>query len=253
MKANLVQRIISSAGLMLGDYGFKPYEELVVSDDEEELMQYKNECDRLANNLSKKFEMIKSVGDSAKIISKPLESSANGTEIECEGKHLLRFLADVERLNQFDPKSVKELESFQDLEEDILLRTIENKWLIDTQAMTVFDNKRTTEVKTLEMSDSYTSVEPLLDECYDPHDYNIKLNYILLKRLALIREDDTKATEWLAKESTIPSELKEFEFIIYKNDTNSDIRLAELCQSVWDKLKINGFFQVFIRDKQIGF
>ena len=242
MKANLVQRNISTANMMLGDYGFKPYEELIVSDNEDELIQYSKKCDELANKLSKKIEMIRSVGDTARITSK---SSDIDTEIGSKNRHLLKFLADIERLNRYEPKDIKELESFKELDDDMLISAIQNKWLIDSQAMTVYDNKRAFELKTLEANDSYKSVQPLFIECYDPHDYNIKLNHSLLKRSIFKTEEDSKATDWPMRATIVPSELKDYDYIIYTNDAKNDINLNDLFLSIYSKLRNNGFFQVW--------
>lgn len=241
MKANLVQRNLNTVDLQLGDYGFKPYEELVVNDREEELIQYNEKCDDLAKKLTKKFEMIRSVGNLAKIISKKSEIAIDNKDKDI---YLLPFLADLENLEQYDQKLIEELDSYKQLNDDILIRTIYDKWLIDTQIITVYDNKKALELKTLEVCDSYDLVHPSVFQSLDPQDYNVKLNYSVLKRSIFKTSDETKSLEWPHRESTIPSEFKEYELIIYKNDAKEDINIKEFFQSVWNKLKINGFLQV---------
>ena len=247
MKANLVQRQISTANLIVGDYGFKPYEEELVDDREEELSEYRSLCDKLSQKLNKKLQFIRNVNKTAKIVNQMPEIE-DSFHFKGKDRQLYALLRDLETMDDLNTDSVKQLDSYKELSEDFLIKTIYNKWLIDTQMLAIYDNKKGLEVKTLELNDSTESIEQTVEECMDPHDYNIKLNYCLAVR-SNRSVANSKAIEWPSRDSTLPSDVKDLELIIYKNDSNTDIVLSQLFESVWDKLKANGFFQIVFRDE----
>ncbi|CAG2119607.1 unnamed protein product, partial [Medioppia subpectinata] len=243
LKTNIINRNINVSKVMTGEYKFESYEG-PLTEEAPELVPYGAVCDKLADSLQKKFEALRSGAKSAHIVS-PKTDKLDNKALKGKDRYLYHFLSDIQTLNQYSVDAIKETKYFEDLPDDPLLSSIYNKWLVDTQVITVYDNKKPGEMKVLEMCDSHDPIQPSVAHSLDPHEYYVKLVYNVSARYPV----DTKATEWPMNSSTLPTDFKDNDLVIYKNDTNAAINLPELFQSVSDSLKPNAFFQVVFRDR----
>ena len=243
LKTNLISRNINFNEPVVGDYDFVRYEGLVDEEDEVELVEYQSLCDKLAFYLNEKLDL----GNGKLQICLTILTKQ---EFKQKDRHLYSLLMDLKNMGELTVNAFTNFESYQLLSEDFLMKAIYNKWLIDTQIITIYDNKKTLELNILELCDSTESVEELVRQSLDPYEYNVKLNYSIVKRCDLSTSpSDDNIIEWRDQDYSIPKELKELDLIIYKNDTNDSVDMKTLFQSVWDKLKENAFFQIIFREK----
>jgi len=56
---------------------------------------------------------------------------------------LYSFLLDLQKLNEYNIEAIKRVNVTRIWEDDLLMSRIYDKWLIDRQIITIYDNKKT--------------------------------------------------------------------------------------------------------------
>ena len=244
LKMNEMTRNLKFNQTFLSHYEFTKYfNNNFEYNNQKELQEYSEECNRLALKVSQNVKYSEHLWDSLDIK---------------ENEILLKLLTErMELRENYSINSIMNSNLLSKLSEDIICGAYNNQSFFEPFLLTVYENRISSDINILEINSNNLLMYSDICSTFDVYKYNSNIKYSLLHSSpqTLNFNPDFNVYEWDYSEPVFPSDLTDIQLIIYKDlsvclqpKNTPKVQIKRIFDSIYNKLNSNGFLLIVFKE-----